>query len=108
MLNLIFLAITLFFVARGVSGGIEKVAVYLMPLFFVLLVGITIYSLIGGASQETFDYLFTFEPEKLTGEVMLALVTHEGPEAAVDSALRILEGSDSLTAPPLVLTILDT
>ena len=74
VLNLIFLAITLFFVARGVSGGIEKVAVYLMPLFFVLLVGITIYSLIGGASQETFDYLFTFEPEKLTGEVMLAAV----------------------------------
>jgi Na+-dependent transporters of the SNF family len=35
MLDLLFLGITLVFVARGVSGGIEKVAVYLMPTFFV-------------------------------------------------------------------------
>ena len=74
ILNLVFLAITLFFVARGVSGGIEKVAVYLMPLFFVLLVAITIYGFFGGAMEQTFAYLFTFEPEKLTGEVMLAAV----------------------------------
>ena len=73
-LNLVFLAVTLFFVARGVSGGIEKVAVYLMPLFFVLLLAITIYGFFGGAMAETFAYLFTFEPAKLTGEVMLAAV----------------------------------
>lgn len=73
-LHLLFLAITAFFVARGVSGGIEKVAVYLMPIFFVLLVGITIYGLFGGALEETTDYLFTFEPEKLTGPIMLAAV----------------------------------
>lgn len=74
LLNLLFLGITLFFVSRGVSGGIEKVAVYLMPIFFVLLVAITIYGLFGGAMGQTIDYLFTFEPEKLTGEVMLAAV----------------------------------
>ncbi|MGY6551741.1 MAG: sodium-dependent transporter [Erythrobacter sp.] len=74
ILNLVFLAVTVFFVARGVSGGIEKVAVYLMPTFFVLLLGITIYGMFGGAMQETLDYLFTFEPEKLTGEIMLAAV----------------------------------
>ncbi len=73
-LHLVFLAVTAFFVARGVSGGIEKVSVYLMPIFFVLLVGITIYGLFGGAVAETTDYLFTFEPEKLTGPIMLAAV----------------------------------
>jgi homoserine dehydrogenase len=40
------------------------------------------------------------------GEVLLAIVTHEGPEAAVSEALRLLEGSESLTAPPLVMHIL--
>ena len=40
------------------------------------------------------------------GEVLLAIVTHEGPESAVSEALRLLEGSDSLTAPPLVMHIL--
>lgn len=74
LLNLVFLGITLFFVARGVSGGIEKVAVYLMPAFFVLLLGITIYGMFGGAMAQTVDYLFTFEPEKLTGPIMLAAV----------------------------------
>ena len=40
------------------------------------------------------------------GEVILAMVTHEGPESAVSQALRILEGSESLTAQPLVMQIL--
>ncbi len=74
ILNLVFLGITIFFVARGVSGGIEKVAIYLMPAFFLLLVGITVYGMFGGAMAQTLDYLFTFEPEKLTGSVMLAAV----------------------------------
>jgi homoserine dehydrogenase len=40
------------------------------------------------------------------GEVMVAMVTHEGPEGAVSEALRLLDGSPSLTQPPLVLHIL--
>ncbi|KPL68973.1 homoserine dehydrogenase [Erythrobacter sp. SG61-1L] len=41
------------------------------------------------------------------GEVMVSIVTHEGPEANVDRALELLEGSPSLTEPPLVLQLLD-
>jgi homoserine dehydrogenase len=40
------------------------------------------------------------------GEVLLAIVTHEGPESTVTETLRLLEGSASLTAPPLVMHIL--
>ncbi len=40
------------------------------------------------------------------GEVLVAMVTHEGPEANVAKALSLLEGSDSLTGDPLVLPIL--
>ncbi|WP_454597943.1 homoserine dehydrogenase [Qipengyuania sp. SM2507] len=40
------------------------------------------------------------------GEVLVAMVTHEGPERCVTRALELLEGSASLTAPPLVLPIL--
>ena len=40
------------------------------------------------------------------GDVLVAMVTHEGPEAAVTQALRLLEGSESLAAPPLVMQIL--
>ena len=41
------------------------------------------------------------------GEVIVAMVTHEGPERAVAQALKLLEGSPSLAAPPLVMHILD-
>ncbi|HUD28854.1 MAG TPA: homoserine dehydrogenase [Novosphingobium sp.] len=40
------------------------------------------------------------------GEVILAVVTHPGPESAVTEAMRILDGSDSLTAKPLVMQII--
>ena len=40
------------------------------------------------------------------GEVLVAMVTHEGPERCVSKALDLLEGSESLTAAPLVLPIL--
>lgn len=40
------------------------------------------------------------------GEVMVAMVTHEGPESAVAEALRLLEGSGSLAEPPLAMQLL--
>jgi len=39
-------------------------------------------------------------------EVLVAMVTHEGPEANVGRAMNLLEGSKSLTGDPLVLPIL--
>ncbi|WP_159981189.1 MULTISPECIES: homoserine dehydrogenase [unclassified Novosphingobium] len=40
------------------------------------------------------------------GEVILAVVTHPGPESAVTEAMRILDGSDSLAGRPLVMQII--
>ena len=40
------------------------------------------------------------------GQVQVAMVTHEGPEAHVSQALELLAGSPSLAAPPLVMPIL--
>jgi homoserine dehydrogenase len=41
-----------------------------------------------------------------SGDALVAIVTHEGPEKCISEALRLLEGSSSLTAKPLVLPIL--
>lgn len=38
--------------------------------------------------------------------VLVAIVSHEGPESAVAAALRLLEGSPSLAEPPLVMPLL--
>ena len=40
------------------------------------------------------------------GEVIVSMVTHEGPESAVTEALRLLEGSASLAGAPLVMQLL--
>ena len=40
------------------------------------------------------------------GEVLVSMVTHEGPESAVSEALRLLDGSPSLARAPLVMQIL--
>ncbi|OYU36645.1 homoserine dehydrogenase [Novosphingobium sp. PASSN1] len=42
-----------------------------------------------------------------TEAVLVAMVTHEGPESAIAEALRLLEGSPSLAAAPLVMHILE-
>ena len=73
-LHIAFILITFYFVARGVSSGIEWVATWLMPAFFVLFLLITIYGAFTGAFSEALAYLFTFDFSKLTGSVMLAAV----------------------------------
>jgi homoserine dehydrogenase len=40
------------------------------------------------------------------GEVMVAMVTHQGPESRVSQALNLLKGSAALAEPPLVMQIL--
>jgi homoserine dehydrogenase len=40
------------------------------------------------------------------GEVLVAMVTHQGPEDRMAAALRLLDGSASLTEPPLVMPLL--
>ncbi|MGB7407085.1 MAG: sodium-dependent transporter [Pontixanthobacter sp.] len=69
-MHFLFMGVTLFIVARGVSGGIEKAATILMPAFFVLLVGITIYGAITGDMQEALTFLFTPDWSKLSPEVI--------------------------------------
>ncbi len=43
--SVIFLALTGFFVSRGISKGIEKLSSYLMPTLIALMIGLSIYGL---------------------------------------------------------------
>ena len=63
-LQLLFMAATIFIVARGVKGGIEAAAVWLMPAFFILLLGITVYAAITGDFAAALTFLFTPDFER--------------------------------------------
>ncbi|UTW55241.1 sodium-dependent transporter [Kordiimonas sp. SCSIO 12610] len=66
-----FMGITIFIVAKGVEGGLEKAVTFLMPALFVLLVGLVIYSAFTGAFAQTLSFLFAPDFSKLTLNVAL-------------------------------------
>ena len=62
--------------------------------------GVSIESLIQHGGQAHLGGADLGEP------VLIAMVTHAGPERCIAEALRLLEGSESLAEPPLVMHIL--
>lgn len=89
-----FMAITVFVVARGILGGIETVAVWLMPSFFLLIVGITIYGLFTGSVGAALTFLFAFEPARLLDpNVMLSALGQALFSLSLGSALMITYGA---------------
>lgn len=69
-MHTLFMLITIWIVARGVTDGIEKAAFYLMPTFFVLLVLITIYGAFTGEFGKAVAFMFTPDFSKLTPAVI--------------------------------------
>lgn len=63
-LQLAFVVVTVWIVARGVKGGIEAAATWLMPAFFFLLIGITIYAAVIGDFAAAVAFLFTPDFER--------------------------------------------
>jgi len=63
-LQLAFVVLTVWIVARGVKGGIEAAATWLMPAFFFLLIGITVYAAIIGDFAAALTFLFTPDFER--------------------------------------------
>jgi len=56
--HIAFMGITVFIVARGVKGGLEKAVTYLMPTLFILLIGMVLYSSINGDLRAALHFLF--------------------------------------------------
>ncbi|MDJ0922364.1 MAG: sodium-dependent transporter [Henriciella sp.] len=54
----LFLLANIFVVGRGVKGGLERAATILMPLFFIMLIGVVIYAVTQGDFAKTAAFLF--------------------------------------------------
>ncbi|MDG2061207.1 MAG: sodium-dependent transporter [SAR86 cluster bacterium] len=68
----VFIVLTIAIVARGVIEGLEVWISKLMPLLFILLVFLCLYSMQSGAFLEGLSYLFKPDFTKITGSVILA------------------------------------
>ena len=68
----LFMAMTVFIVARGIKGGIEKAIMLMMPALFVMLVGLVGYGMVAGDFPQALSYLFKPDFSKITPEVTLS------------------------------------
>lgn len=59
------MAITLLIMALGVSGGIERANKVLMPLFFLLFLGLAVYIATLPGAVEGYRYIFVLKPREL-------------------------------------------
>ena len=67
----LFIAITVFIVARGILKGLEKWINTLMPILFLIIVLLCIYAMQTGAFLEGLRYLFMPDFSKINPQVML-------------------------------------
>jgi neurotransmitter:Na+ symporter, NSS family len=89
----LFLGITIIIVARGLHRGIERLVTILMPVFFIMLAGLSIYALTTGAAAKAFNYLFAPRFNELSSGVVLAALGQAFYSIAVGTAAMITYGA---------------
>lgn len=89
----LFMGVTVFIVALGLHAGIERFTSVLMPIFFVMLAGVSVYALATGATGEALSYLFTPRFSEITPEVVLAALGQAFLSLAVGGAAMLTYGA---------------
>ncbi len=72
--TLVGLAITGLIIYSGVKDGIERAVSFMMPLMFLLLLGLATYNFFAGGFSEAVAWLFTPDFSKITGATVLAAI----------------------------------
>jgi len=72
----LFIAVTTWVVARGVTNGIGKTVETLMPLLFILLCVMLGYSMANGEFMKALAFMFTPDFSKLTADAILEALGH--------------------------------
>lgn len=94
---LLFAGITIWLVSRGVNKGIELAAKMLMPIFFVLLIGLALYSIVSGlesgGTKEAVGFMFTPDFSKITPQVATSALGQACFSIGIGNAIMITYGS---------------
>ncbi|MDA1064176.1 MAG: sodium-dependent transporter [Proteobacteria bacterium] len=72
LFHTIFMGLSIFVVARGVEGGLERANKFMVPTLFLLLIILLGYSMNTGHFAEGLAFMFTPDFSKLTWEAVLA------------------------------------
>ena len=89
----LFMLVTVGVVSAGLRGGVERVVSLLMPVFFVMLAALCVYSLVNGAAAEALAYLFKPDFSAITPGVVMAALGQAFFSLGVGGGLMITYGS---------------
>ena len=119
----VFMAGTVFIVARGVIKGLETAIRWFMPLLFVLLFVLLGYAVTTEGFQQGWDFMFAFNWETVSGDTVLiamgqafftlslgmgaimAYGAYVPSSASIGSTVAIIAGLDTLVAVAAGLAI---
>lgn len=109
----LFMVVTIGIVSLGVTKGIERAVTILMPLFFLMLVGLVIYAGVTADMGGALAYLFTPDFSELSGQTLIAALGQAFFSIGVGSAIMITYGSylrrdDNLAESATIITGADT
>jgi NSS family neurotransmitter:Na+ symporter len=111
--TLVGLAITGLIIYAGVKDGIERAVVVMMPLMFLLLLGLATYNYFAGGFQQAVTWLFTPDFSKIGPTTVLAAVSQAFFSIGVAMGGMMTYGSYlprsiSITQSVLIIVIADT
>ena len=109
----LFMAITIFIVGAGVVAGLERAIRWFMPLLFVLLGVLLVYGATSGGFGAGFDFMFSWNWDKLTAEGVLEALGHAFFTLSVGMGAIMAYGSympsnTSIPSAVLMIGVLDT
>ncbi len=94
---LIFFGLTIWLVARGVNRGIELASKTLMPIFFFLLIALSLFSLISGwnsgGTLQALAFMFSPDFSRIDGGVMVSALGQAFFSIGIGFAMMITYGS---------------
>ncbi len=110
---LIFLAMNIVIVAKGISGGIEKAGKILMPTLFALFIFLAIKSISLPGAGAGLEFLFKPDWSVVTGQTFLAALGQAFFSLSLGMGAMMTYGSylnkqENLQSNALIVTLMDT
>ena len=108
MTHFVFMTINVVIVSFGVKRGIERVAGLLMPMLLGLLVIMTFYSFYAGAPLKALHFLFHFDLNSITSEVILMAIGQSFLSIGLCSGMMMICGAylpKNISIPRTAVTI---
>lgn len=98
----LFLGLTVWISAQGVSSGLERAVKYLMPMLFLILFVMVIYAMFAGEFKQTLLYLFTPDFSLVNADVVIDAFGQAFFSVSVGATTLIAYGSYLQRRDPIV------